>query len=100
MTVKWLGSSFRFCPGIFPTWLGRTTNTSAKLVGIQADIQIHYIQNTCQMHYFFKPTCSGRGWNEEEINVEEEEEKVCYPDTNSGAHRYLLLTCLVTNIFI
>jgi hypothetical protein len=52
MTVKWLGSSFRFCPGIFLTWLGRTTNTSAKLVGIQTDIQMHYIQNTCQMHYF------------------------------------------------
>jgi hypothetical protein len=33
-----VGSSFRFCPGIFLTWLCRTTNTSAKLVGIQADI--------------------------------------------------------------
>jgi len=42
----------RFCPGIFLTWLGRTTNTSAKLVHIQADIRIQYIQNTCQMHYF------------------------------------------------
>jgi len=51
MTVKWLGSGFRFCPGILLTWLGRTTNTSAKPVGIEADIRIQYIQNTCQMHY-------------------------------------------------
>jgi hypothetical protein len=48
----------------------------------------------------FEPTCSGRGGNEEEINVEQEEENVCYPATNSGAHCYVLLTCLVTNIFI
>jgi hypothetical protein len=51
MTVKWLGCNFRFCPGIFLTWLGSTTNTSAKPVGIQADIEIWYIQNICQMHY-------------------------------------------------
>jgi len=48
----------------------------------------------------FEPTCSGIGGNEEEINVEGDEENVCYPDTNSVAHCYILSTCLVTNIFI
>jgi hypothetical protein len=36
-----------------------------------------------------EPTCSGRGGNEEEINVEGEEENVCYPDTNSDAHCHI-----------
>jgi len=47
----------------------------------------------------FEPTCSGRGGNEEEINVEDEE-NVWYPDTNSVAHCYILSACLVINIFI
>jgi len=38
----------------------------------------------------FEPTCSGRGGNEEEINVEGEEENACYPHTNSVDHCYIL----------
>jgi hypothetical protein len=48
----------------------------------------------------FEPTCSGRGGNEEEINVEGGEENVCYSDTNSVAHCYILSTCLAINISI
>jgi hypothetical protein len=51
MIVKWLKSNFRFSPGILLTRLGSTTNTSAKQVGIQTDIAIQYVQNTCQMYY-------------------------------------------------